>query len=86
MNEAPTEEVTVTRATRAELISFGALALNIATLVFGFGVIWADVQEHERRITAQEMKIDTLIPRIERIATNVEFLAERAREDRERSK
>lgn len=68
--------------TRAEWISFGALALNIATLVFGLGVIWADVQDHERRIVAQEAKIDALIPKVERIDANVTFLAERAREDR----
>lgn len=85
MNEAPTEEVTVTRATRAELISFSALALNIATLIFGLGVIWADVQDHERRIALQETKIDMLVPKVERIDANVAFLAERAREDRERS-
>lgn len=71
------------RVTRAEWVSFGALGLNIATLVFGLGVVWADVQDHERRISLQEMKVDALIPKVERIDANVTFLAERAREDRE---
>ena len=76
----------MTKATRAEWVSFGALALNIATLIFGLGVIWADVQDHERRLGLQENKIDMLVPKVERIDANVAFLAERAREDRERSK
>lgn len=74
----------MTNVTRAEWISFGALALNVATLIFGLGVIWADVQDHERRIDRQETKLDELIPKVERIDANVAFLAERAREDRER--
>ena len=79
-------EATVTRATRAEWISGAALALNIATLIFGLGVIWADVQDHERRISEQESKLDVLVPKVERIDANVSFLAERAREDRERKR
>ena len=67
---------------RAEWIAIGALALNIATLVFGLGVVWADVQDHERRMAVQEQKVDGLIPKVERIDANVTFLAERAREDR----
>lgn len=63
--------------------SGAALALNIATLIFGLGVIWADVQDHERRISTQEVKLDVLIPKVERIDANVAFLAERAREDRD---
>ena len=71
---------------RAEWISFAAFCLNIATLVFGLGVVWANVQDHERRIDIQERKIDALVPKVERIDANVTFLAERAREDRERMK
>lgn len=77
-------DVTMTNVTRAEWISFGAFALNVATLIFGLGVVWADVQDHERRIASQESKVDALIPKVERIDANVAFLAERAREDRER--
>jgi hypothetical protein len=71
---------------RAEWIAVGALALNVGTLVFGLGVVWADVQDHERRIEMQERKTDVLVPKVERIDANVSFLAERAREDREKRK
>lgn len=76
------QEVTVA-VTRAEWVSFGALALNIATLIFGLGAIWSNVQDHERRINIQETKMDILVPKVERIDANVAFLAERAREDRD---
>lgn len=81
-----TETSPMNNVTRAEWISFGALALNVATLIFGLGVIWSDVQDHERRLEKQEGKLDEIIPKVERIDANVAFLAERAREDRERSK
>ncbi|MFN3424903.1 MAG: hypothetical protein ACK40C_09390 [Novosphingobium meiothermophilum] len=81
-----TETSSMNNVTRAEWISFGALALNVATLIFGLGVIWSDVQDHERRLEKQEGKLDEIIPKVERIDANVTFLAERAREDRERSK
>lgn len=68
---------------RAEWIAIAAFALNVATLIFGLGVVWADVQDHERRLVKQEAKVDTLVPKVERIDANVAFLAERAREDRE---
>lgn len=70
-------------AKRAEWIAIGAFALNVATLVFGLGVVWADVQDHGRRLDVQERKMDTIVPKVERIDANVQFLAERAREDRE---
>lgn len=69
--------------TRAEWIAIGAFLLNVATLVFGLGVMWADIQDHERRISQQERKMEELVPKVERIDANVTFLAERAREDRE---
>ena len=74
----------MSNVTRAEWVSFAAFGLNILTLAFGMGVIWADVQDHEERLTKQESKIDMLVPKVERIDANVAFLAERAREDRER--
>lgn len=72
-----------TNMKRAEWIAIAAFALNVATLIFGLGVVWADVQDHERRLVKQEAKVDTLVPKVERIDANVAFLAERAREDRE---
>jgi hypothetical protein len=84
IQSANQDEEVLQHMTRAEWVSFAALALNIATLVFGLGVVWANVQDHERRLGAQEQKLDVLIPKVERIDANVTFLAERAREDRER--
>lgn len=69
--------------TRAEWIAIAAFILNIATLVFGLGVMWADIQDHTRRLEIQERKMDELIPKVERIDANVAFLAERAREERQ---
>ena len=70
--------------TRAEWIAIGAFALNVGTVVFLGGVVWGDVQDHERRISSQETKMDTMIPRVERIDANVAFLADQARDARER--
>lgn len=69
---------------RAEWIAIGAFLLNVATLVFGLGVMWADIQDHTRRLDVQERKVDALVPKVERIDANVQFLAERAKEDRQR--
>ena len=68
--------------TRAEWIAAIAILLNLATLVFGGGAFWQTVQDHERRISAEEAKSDALIPRIERIDANVAVLAEQAKEQR----
>jgi len=70
---------------RAEWIAIAAVALNVATLIFGLGVVWADVQDHGRRLSIQERKMDDMVPKVERIDANVSFLAERAREERQRS-
>lgn len=77
-----------TSVTRAEFIAAAALALNILTLAFGAGVVWSEVQENTRVNTAQERKLDELIPSVARIEENVEFLAEAERDRRqmERSK
>lgn len=69
--------------TRAEWIAVSALALNVLTLAFGAGVIWRDVEDHARRLLVQEAKMDNLMPKVERIDANVEFLAQQARDDRE---
>lgn len=69
--------------TRAEGIAISALALNVATLIFGLGVMWGDIQDNTRRIAEQERKMDGLIPKVERIDANVAYLAERAKEERE---
>lgn len=69
---------------RAEWIAIAALFLNIATLVFGLGTIWQQQQDHDRRLLVVEQRGETLVVKVERIDSNVSYLAERAREDRER--
>ena len=68
--------------TRGEWFGVAAIALNLATLVFGGGAFYQTVQDHARRLAAEEAKSDALIPRIERIDANVAILAEQAREQR----
>lgn len=70
--------------TRAEWIAACAIILNVLTLVFGGGAFWQTVQDHERRLVAQEARSDTLAPRIERIDANVELLIEQMREQRQK--
>ena len=69
--------------TRAEVISVIAVTLNILTLVFGAGVMWADIQDHSRRLESVEASRDQLVTKVERIDANVSFLAELAREQRQ---
>jgi hypothetical protein len=76
--------VVVDKGSRAEWISIASLVITLAALVFNIGVVYQTVQDHDRRIIAEEAKSDQLIPRVERIDANVAFLAEQAREQRER--
>lgn len=76
----------MTNVTRAEWMAIIGLLLSIASASFTVGVVWSNVQDQEIRLTKQEVKMDTLIPKLERIEVGVQFLAERAREDRERGK
>lgn len=69
---------------RAEWIAIAALLLNIGTLVFGLGTLWQQQQDHDRRLSLVEQRYDAMAVRVERIDANVAFLAERAREDREK--
>jgi hypothetical protein len=75
----PTPEKAVTRS---EWIAGAAFVLSAASMVWTGGVIFGQVQEHDRRIVAVENKLDSIVPRIERIDANVTILAERAAEDR----
>jgi hypothetical protein len=70
--------------TRGEMFGVTAIALNLATLVFGGGAFWQTVQDHERRLASEEAKSDAIIPRIERIDANVELLIKQM--DKERAK
>jgi hypothetical protein len=52
-------------------------------MIWTGGVVYGQVQDHDRRIIAVEDKLDSIVPRIERIDANVAMLAQRAAEDRE---
>lgn len=70
--------------TRAEWISIAAFAVSILGGAFSLGIVYADVQDHDRRINAVEVSTDVLVTKVERIDANVQFLAELAREERTR--
>ena len=74
--------IVVDKVTRAELIAIASLVITLAALIFNIGVVYQTVQDHERRIRAEEAKSEALIPRVEHIDANVSFLAEQAREQR----
>lgn len=69
---------------RAEWGVVVSIAISAATALFTGGVIYGQVQTHETKLIKLEMSTDDMKSRIERIDANVGFLAERAREDRER--
>ena len=86
-----TSEPTGTRVNRAEWGVVVSLCLSAGSVIFSAGVLYQSDQEQGRRITAVEARADVqtnrtdvLTVRIERIDANVQFLADRAREDRER--
>jgi hypothetical protein len=69
--------------TRSEWIAGAAFLLSAASMIWTGGVIYGQVQEHDRRIVGVEDKLDSIVPRIERIDANVAMLAQRAAEDRQ---
>ena len=71
---------------RSEWISGAALLLSAASIIWTGGVIYGQVQEHDRRLGKVESKLDSIVPRIERIDANVAMLAQRAAEDRQERK
>jgi hypothetical protein len=72
------------RVNRAEWGVVASIAISLLTAAFYVGFVYGAIQEHERRIVGVESKVDDIATRLERIDANVSFLAERAREDRER--
>jgi hypothetical protein len=66
-------------------VVFSVLA-SAGSIVFSAGVVWDDLRDHERRLEIQEVKMDGIIPKVERIDANVTFLAEQAREERSAGK
>ena len=80
------DAIVVAKVTRAEWIAIAALLVTIIAQIFNMGVVYGQVQEHDRSIAKLEEVTDQLVPRVERIDANVEFLAEQAREQREKDR
>lgn len=70
--------------TRAEWIAVAALLVSILGGAFSLGIVYADVQDQGRRLSDVERSTDALVAKVERIDANVQFLAELAREERNR--
>lgn len=73
-----------TRMTRGEMFGVAAIALNLATLIFGGGAFYQTVQDHERRLVAaeavdrsREVQMTQILIRLERIDSNTIALKER---------
>lgn len=76
--------IIVPKVTRAEWIAAIALLLNVMTIAFVAGQVMQTQNDQSRRIDQLEETDRSLIPRVERIDANVQFLAEQAREQRQR--
>ena len=82
-DEAPTPRSLMTKLEWG--VVFSVLA-SAGSIVFSAGVVWGDLRDHERRLEIQEVKMDGIIPKVERIDANVTFLAEHARDERSAGK
>lgn len=71
---------------RLELGVVLSLLCSAGSVVFGVGVLYADLRNHESRIAKIETKVDSFGERLARIDANVEFLAEQARDQRMRDR
>ena len=79
MNEG---DIVVPKVTRAEWIAAVALLLNVMTIAFVAGQVIQTQNDHGRRLEQLEATDRDLVPRVERIDANVQFLAEQARDER----
>lgn len=79
-------EIVVQKVTRAEWIAAIALLLNVMTIAFVAGQVMQTQNDQGRRIESLEDTDRDLIPRVERIDANVEFLTEMAREQRKENR
>lgn len=70
------------KPSRADWIATAALVITLAGWAFNVGVVVQTQQDHDRRIADLEATDKDLVPRVERIDANVEFLTELAREQR----
>lgn len=59
-----------------------ALAVSALNLAYTAGTLTSQVTDNTRRLTALESTMGETVKKIERIDANVQYLAERAKEDR----
>lgn len=86
MTDSPNQgDIIVPKVTRAEWLAVMALALNFGTIAFVAGQVVQVQHEHSRRLDAEERRSEELVPKVERIYANVEYLTELAREQRMRN-
>lgn len=77
--------------TRSEYIAAAALGLNVVTFAFGAGIYVNTIQQHSRDIAElrkgqehDQQQFLEISEKLTRIDTNVGWMTERAREDRQR--
>jgi hypothetical protein len=79
-----TEGGALAKVNRAEWVAVAALSISILGGAFNLGIVYSDLQDAKRRVSALENASGELVRKVERIDANVEFLAELAREERGR--
>lgn len=61
-----------------------AIVMSASSILFTGGVVYSQVQQNAAKILSLEARVDGMNAAIIRIDTNVSYLADRAKEDRER--
>lgn len=89
--EGINEKLEVQHVNKLDLGVLWSIALSVVTFAFGVGLYFGTILEQGRRIDALERDrnddrrvIAAIQEKVTRIDANVEFLAERAREDRQK--
>lgn len=79
------EQGTAVSVKRSEMMAGAALLFSAASMIWTGGVVYGQVQEHDRRIAQVETTLngrDGIAARVERIDANVAMMTERMAEDR----
>lgn len=58
-----------------------SLLISACSAVFSAGIVYSAVQDHEKRLSRVEVRSDSVIERLARIESNLEFLVEQYRQD-----
>jgi len=60
-----------------------SLILSACSAVFSAGTVYGAVQDHEKRLARIELRSDSVSERLARIESNIEWLVQQYRRDRE---